>query len=133
VKRLATTHDGMEDICAVETQIDGKRALLVFVYITPRTNSLETRDFFELTLMAYKPKVSNVIDNVKRRGYDQISIVLVGNLNIDLNSIRGHELILFRREKFCLELNNDPVISTTRNRTTVDAVFSRYIDHLTTK
>jgi len=38
------------------------------------------------------------------------------------------------REKFCLELdNNDPAISTTRNRTTVDAVFSHHADHLTTK
>jgi len=56
------------------------------VYITPGKNSLETRDFIQLNLMAYKPKVSDVIDVVNRRGYDEIPIVLVGELNIDLNS-----------------------------------------------
>jgi len=35
VKRLATAHDGVGVICAVEMEIDGKRALLVSVYITP--------------------------------------------------------------------------------------------------
>jgi len=133
VKRLATAHDGVGDICAVETQIDGKRVLLISVYITPRTNSLETRDFFELNLMVYKPKLLDVIDIVKRRGYDQIPIVLVGDLNIDLNSTCGHELILFICEKFCLELNNNPTISTTRNRMTIDTVFSHQIYYLTTK
>lgn len=33
VKRIATVHDGVGDICAIETTINNKRALLVSIYI----------------------------------------------------------------------------------------------------
>lgn len=56
-----------------------------------------------------------------------------GDLNIDLSSTRGHKFMLVTSETLALELNNDPTISKTKNNMTVDVVFSRYIDNLTTK
>jgi len=59
-------------------------------------------------------------------------IILGGDFNIDLKSTNGQEFILFMRNTFCLELNTSSNISTTRNNTTVVALFTRHIEDITT-
>lgn len=49
------------------------------------------RDFFNLNLMAYSPKVA-VIDVATKGGYDEIPIAPCGDLNIDLRSTHDRNL-----------------------------------------
>jgi len=52
--------------------------------------------------------------------------------NVNLKTDKGAELITFMRDTFNLELNNDPAVSTTKDMTCIDAVFTRHIDHVQT-
>lgn len=46
--------------------------------------------------------------------------VLGGDLNVNLLSTKGADFITFLRNTFYLDLNNNPTISTTRNKTSMD-------------
>ncbi|KAF0702005.1 Uncharacterized protein FWK35_00038968, partial [Aphis craccivora] len=39
-------------------------------------------------------------------------------------------LVTLLRDKFRLQLNNDPTISTTKSGTRIDAIFMRYTDNV---
>jgi len=132
VKRIATAHDGVGDICSVKTTINGQRALLVSVYITPGTPMSKVEDFFELNLMAYSHKVVGLFKSVDKLQLSTIPIILGGDLNVDLKSAECVEFLYLMRDNWKLELNNDPAISTTRGNTCIDAVFTRHVEHLQT-
>lgn len=133
VKRIATSHDGVGDICSIETTINGKRALLVSVYISPNTPLKEIRSFFILNLLAYSPKLKGLFEDLEKFRYYEIPIILSGDLNLDLCSPNGAEFIEFMNTELGLQLSNDSSISTSRHSTCIDAVFSRHIDHLETR
>jgi len=73
--------------------------------------------------MQYSPKY----DIVRRLGFD-----FGDNFNINLKSTNEQEFVIFIRNMFGLELKTNLNISTTRNNTTVDAIFTSHIDDLTT-
>lgn len=56
-------------------------------------------------------------------------MLLGGDFNTDFSSEEVIPLILFLREKFDL-VNNDRKIPTTNSKTTMDAVFSKYLDQI---
>ena len=49
-----------------------------------------------------------------------------------LKSTEGTEFLEFMRDRWKVELNNDPAISTTRCNTCIDEVFKRHVEHLQT-
>jgi len=127
-------HDGVRDICFIETTIDGNRSLIAFVYISPGTTTIiELHHFFEFNLMAYSPKEVAIFDVVKSKGYNSIPVVLGGHLNVNLSRTECTQILEFMHDTFDLQLNNDPSVSTTRDKKTcVDAVFTRHVEHLHT-
>lgn len=133
VKQMATAHDAVGDICAIQTTINGERAILVNVYITPNSNMEKIQEFFVLNMMAYSPKVAGLFKVIDKYGYYKIPMILGGDVNIDLKSDNGKEFLEFLQENWHLQLNNDPAISTTRNNTCIDGVFTRNIDQLQTQ
>jgi hypothetical protein len=128
VKRIATAHDGVGDICSVETVINGKRALLVSVYISPNTSLKEIRKFFILNLLAYSPKLKGLFEDLEEHRYYDLPIIMGGDFNLDLRGHDGATFIEFMKKELGLEIKNNIAISTTRNSTCIDAIFSRYID-----
>jgi len=52
IKNITTAHDGVGDICSIETTINYKRALILSVYITPGTSMDALEEFFALNLLA---------------------------------------------------------------------------------
>ena len=66
------------------------------------------------------------------KGEDKLPMLLSGDFNVNFNSENAHVLINFLREDLNLSMNNDPTVSTTRHGTTIDAVFIRYLDNIST-
>ena len=60
-------------------------------------------------------------------------MILSGDFNINFNTANSGEVINFLRADLNLSINNDPVVSTTRHGTTIDAVFVRYLDNIITR
>lgn len=60
VKRITTSHVSVGIICSVETILNEKRALLVYVYISPNTLLKEICEFFILNLLAYSLKIKDL-------------------------------------------------------------------------
>ena len=52
IKNITTAHDGVGDICSIETTINYKRGLILSVYITPGTSMDALEEFFALNLLA---------------------------------------------------------------------------------
>jgi endonuclease/exonuclease/phosphatase (EEP) superfamily protein YafD len=61
---------------------------------------------------------------------DEIPIILGGDFNINFAPDDAKPLIQFLEEKLSLRMNNSPTESTTRHGTTIDAVFSRFLENL---
>lgn len=133
VRRIVTAQDSIGDICSIETTINGKRALLVSVYISPNTSFNEIRKFFILNLLAYSPRLKGLFNDLDEQCYYDMPIILGGDLNLDLRSTDGANFIEFMHDRLGLVLNSDLAVSTTRSSTCIDAVFSRYIEHFETK
>lgn len=67
------------------------------------------------------------------KGEDKLPMILSGDFNLNFNSENSDVLINFLREDLNLSINNDPTVSTTRHGTTIDAVFIRYLDNVSTR
>lgn len=128
-----TVSEECGDICAIESTINGQRVLLVTVYISPGTSISDIEDFFELNLLAYTPKVAEIVNVVKKRQYHTIPILLSGDINLDLKKPENHRLIYFMEETFGLQLKINPTLSTTRGGSCIDLIFARHIDKIDTK
>lgn len=60
-------------------------------------------------------------------------LILAGDFNMnfgDEKDERSNKLKKFLFNKFDLQMNNDPAKSTTKFGTTIDAVFSRYLEKM---
>jgi len=55
---------------------------------------------------------------------------LAGDFNIDFADKKSERLTTFLLEKLNLRINNDPRESATKYGTTIDAVFSRYLENI---
>ena len=57
-------------------------------------------------------------------------LILAGDFNINCSDKKSERLTTFLSEKLNLKMNNDPQESTTKYGTTIDAVFSRYLEDI---
>ena len=58
--------------------------------------------------------------------------MLVGDLNVNLTSDDGQQLLQFLDDTWNLKINNDISLPTTKGSTCIDAVFSRHMDQIKT-
>lgn len=64
---------------------------------------------------------------------NNIPLILGGDFNINFAVDDSKPLIDFLEEKFSLQLNNNPNTPTTNSGTTIDAIFTRYLDNVETR
>ena len=57
-------------------------------------------------------------------------LILAGDFNINFADENLEPLKQYLSEKLNLTMNNDPSQSTTKNGTTIDAVFSRFLNKI---
>lgn len=133
IKRISTAHDGIGDICSIEAIIDNKRVLIISVYISPKTTKKEIVKFFTFNLLAYSSKLKGLFECLDEEEYYKIPIILCGDFNINFQQELGLEFRKYMLENFGLELNNDPAIAKASKNTSIDGVFTRYLDNIETK
>jgi endonuclease/exonuclease/phosphatase (EEP) superfamily protein YafD len=80
--------------------------------------------------MTYSPKLKGMFEVLEKYNNYDISMLVRGDLNLDLRGSHETEFIEMIRTKIELELSNGLATSTSRNSTCIDAVFYRHIEQL---
>jgi hypothetical protein len=63
---------------------------------------------------------------------DKMQIIFVGDLNVNLTSSDGQQLLQFLDDTWGLKINNDISLPTTKGSTCIDAVFTRNMSQIKT-
>jgi hypothetical protein len=127
MESLSVGLSSVGEICAAECRTDsGQQIMIIALYISPNQSIAKIIKFIQLYLLPYTA-VGAAELGVK---LDEIPIILGGDFNINFASDDAKPLIQFLEEKLSLRMNNSPTESTTRHGTTIDAVFSRFLENL---
>lgn len=115
------------DICLAECKRPhGQTILIVAVYISPNTNILDIIRFLHKSLLPYTSAGALELGNEE----DKIPMILSGDFNVRFDCVESQPLTDFLRQKFNLTMNNNPTIPTTKSGTTIDAIFTRYLNNV---
>ena len=119
------------DICATRCITNtGCKIILITVYISPNQTVEHIRKFLHFHLLPYSEAVSLILNEK----YHELPLILTGDFNVNFaDTQKSQPLLQFLKDNFNLTMNNDPLQSTTRYGTTLDAVFSRFLDTLESK
>ena len=126
-------HSGIGDVCAVETTIGGRRALIMAVYLTSATSMEKLELYFYKNLMGYSTSLIGLSKAYDKLGNSTIPLIVSGDFNVNLETDEGSEFITFMKRAFNLDLSNDPAYPTNRGGTCIDAVFTRHVDKVKTR
>ncbi|GFT74454.1 ATP-dependent DNA helicase [Trichonephila clavipes] len=125
-----TIQSSLGDLCLAKFVIDnGQKIIIVAVYITPNKKLDDIIEFLHRSLLPYTSRGSALLN----RNYDKIPMVLSGEFNVNFALDKSLQLIEFLKNNFTLSLQNNRIISTTKSNTTIDAVFSRYLNDIECK
>lgn len=105
--------DAFGDICATEVFENGIGTLFVVVYISPNHT--------------YKQTITFLTRNLFRYAKQDIRIVVSGDFNLDILKPEYRKFVQFMKDFLNLDLNSDPLQTTTFGRTCLDLVFVRNI------
>lgn len=126
-QHTSLTKSAVGDICAARyTTSSGREIIMVTVYISVNTNVTDIIDFLHEALLVYTEGGSKLL----RKRYHELPLILGGDFNIDFNKEDGFRLIQFLKDELNLDLISGRTLGTTRYDTTIDAMFSRFITHI---
>lgn len=115
------------DICACMCKMEnGVEMVMVVIYISPNSNLKDIELFIHRTLLEYTEAGSQLLGT----NFHRLPLILAGDFNVNFADSKSDHLKTFLLEKFNLTMNNNPADSTTKYGTTIDAVFSRYLDKI---
>lgn len=115
------------DICACLCKLrNGLHIVMVAIYISPNPKLDEVEHFIHRTLLEYTEEGSKILGT----NGNKFPLILAGDFNINFADKKSERLTTFLSEKLNLKMNNDPQESTTKYGTTIDAVFSRYLEDI---
>lgn len=124
---LGLLNTGVGDICTATCQLEnGQMLVMVVIY---KSNNAKIKDIIDLIhkfLLAYDIQGAALLEN----DLDKMPMIMSGDFNNNFNTDEAQTLLKFLDEKFKLKLNNDKGQSATRPGTTIDVVFSRYLENL---
>jgi endonuclease/exonuclease/phosphatase (EEP) superfamily protein YafD len=115
------------DICAAECLVNGRRMLVVIVYVSPNTPS---DDLIFSNLAGYSPNVCKMFTFLTRRGCEDKPIILAGDFNDKVKDNYNAELVQFLKDTSELDVLSDLSQGTTRSNSCIDMVFGRNVDIL---
>ena len=105
---------------------NGKKIIIVSFYISPGKSITDIQDFIHHVLLPYTEGGSKLLN----KNYNEIPMIVAGDFNVNFAKKESLPFINFLKEVVNLDIVNDRAASTTRYRTTIDAVFARFIDNL---
>ncbi|GFX28795.1 uncharacterized protein TNCV_4250341 [Trichonephila clavipes] len=117
------------EICVARCNSEnGQYILMVAVYISPEKSMQQIEQFLFEYLMIYTKEGSELLEKRFGEKFDDIPMILSGDFNINFADDKNLSLIEFLNETLGLTMSNDRKVSTTKYKTTIDAVFIRYLD-----
>ncbi|GFW42536.1 uncharacterized protein TNCV_4257301 [Trichonephila clavipes] len=117
------------EICIARCNSEnGQYILMVAVYISPEKSMQQIEQFLFENLMIYTKEGSELLEKDLAKKFDDIPMILSGDFNINFADDKNLSLIEFLNETLGLTMSNDRKVSTTKYKTTIDAVFIRYLD-----
>lgn len=107
---------------------NGQYTLMVAVYISPGKLMRQIQQFLFENLMIYTKERSEILEKRCGKKYDKVPMILSEDFNINFADDKNLPLIEFSNKTLNLNMSNDRKHSTTKYKTTIDAVFTRYLD-----
>lgn len=121
------------EICIARCTSENEQTIMmVAVYISPNNSINTIINFLQKHLLIYTIAGSRLLRD-KSIEYDKIPIILSGDFNVNFAEDSSQPLIEFLNDDLGLKMSNDRNVSTTRYGTTIDAVFSRYLNRFHSK
>ncbi|KAL4085052.1 hypothetical protein QTP88_027890 [Uroleucon formosanum] len=124
---LTVTSRPIGDLCPVKCiLLNGQKVFSVVVYISPNQHINDIVKFLHFVLLPYTP------GGVAELGedYDKMSMILEGDFNIKFSSDEAQPLISFLENRLNLKMNTARNIPSTNYKTTLDGVFSRFLNDI---
>jgi hypothetical protein len=122
--------DSCGDVCAAERPVNGKKPLVVTVYVSPSTPSDDWKSLIFCNLAGYSPKVCKMFKFLARRGCEDVPIILAGDFSVNVKDNYNAELVEFMKDTFKLDVLSDLSQGTTGSNSCIDMVFGRNVDNL---
>lgn len=115
------------EICSSHLKLqDGQSLVLIAIYISPGKSMKDIIEFLARSLMIYSEHGSQFAGT----HLHTMPIIMGGDFNCNFQDENSQPLVNFLRDKLNLVMNNDPNKSTTKYGTTIDAVFTRFIENI---
>lgn len=116
------------EICAARCTVEsGQTILVVAVYISPNKKIYDIIDFIHELLVLYTSEGAALF----KKNWDEIPMIMSGDFNVNFAKPEAQPLIDFLDNNLKLKMNK--TISTAKSGTTIDAVFCRYLEKLTSR
>lgn len=120
-------HSPVGDICSAICKMEnGVEIVMVVVYIAQKQKLIDIQGFIHRSLLEYSAASTALLEEYGTN-YDQLPLILAGDFNINFKDKQSESFKTFLKNTFDLNMNNNEDESTTRDNTTIDAVFSRYL------
>ncbi|KAF0716956.1 Uncharacterized protein FWK35_00032471, partial [Aphis craccivora] len=100
------------------------KVLSVVVYISPNQHINDIVKYLHLVLLPYTPRGAAELGE----DYDKMAMILGGDFNFNFSSDKAQTLISFLENKLNLKMNTARNIPSTNYKTTLDGVFSRFLN-----
>lgn len=118
------------DIASIHLKLPtGQEIICVAIYISPNQSVQNIIKFLHSALSRYTEIGSQEL----QEDYFSMPIIMGGDFNTNFSTAKAQPLIQFLYDKFKLVLNTSPESPTTIQGTTIDAVFSRYLNSVDSK
>ena len=118
------------DLCMAECKMEnGQTVVIVAVYISLNKTLDDIIDFLRRSLLSYTSQGAPIL----RKDIHKIPTILSGDFNVNFALDKSIELVEFLKDNLNLSIQNDKKISTTKSNTTIDAVFTRFLDNISVK
>lgn len=118
------------EICSSHLAMqDGQTLVLIAIYISPGHSVKDIINFIARSLMIYSEYGSKFTGSNEHT----MPIILGGDFNCNFKDEKSKPLVDFLTDKFNLKMNNDPNSATTKTGTTIDAIFTRFIEKIQSK
>lgn len=113
------------DICFAQSSSSGGQEFIILAtYISPNTNINTVIEFLQFHLLPF----TNAGAQLLNKNYNVVPLILSGDFNINFAHQSAHPLIEFLLNKLNLNMNNNRNQATTKSGTTIDAIFTRYLN-----
>jgi len=126
------TKSNIGDLCTAQCITEnGMQIIIVVVYISPNNTVNEIIRFLRFNLLPYSVIGTSALQD----NYNNLPMIVSGdfNINFDKETSPSQPLIEFFQDMLHLNIVNHRNQSTTIGGTTIDAVFSRFLDKIDSK